>query len=200
MTDPGGPPATCTHPTSVTGSYRSHADAVDVLTSWAAPDAAQEALRRQYLAHLLAHPDATRRDGPPAHLTASALVLDFERRHTLLVLHRKARAWFQPGGHLEAHDDSLAAGAAREAREETGIRDLILSTPPLQLDRHRLADDFGRCREHFDVRYLAIAPFGARPELSAESMDLRWWPVDALPAAASATGVADLVAAALTAP
>jgi hypothetical protein len=31
------------------------------------------------------------------------------------------------------------------------------------------------------VRYLLRAPAGARPVISDESDDLRWWPVDALP-------------------
>jgi len=34
---------------------------------------------------------------------------------------------------------------------------------------------------HLDVRYLVRAPAGATPTISAESDDLRWWPVDALP-------------------
>jgi hypothetical protein len=31
------------------------------------------------------------------------------------------------------------------------------------------------------VRYLVRAPAGAAPRISAESDDLRWWPLDALP-------------------
>ena len=32
-----------------------------------------------------------------------------------------------------------------------------------------------------DVRYAATAPAGAEPHSSAESLDVRWWPVDGLP-------------------
>ena len=51
----------------------------------------------------------------------------------------------------------------------------------MQLDRHVLVGSFGRCREHLDVRYVAVAPAGAAARVSAESHDVRWWPVDGLP-------------------
>ena len=99
----------------------------------------------------------------------------------LLTLHRRARKWFQFGGHLEPADRSVRAAAAREAAEESGIDDLRLTPMPVALDRHVLLGDFGRCREHLDVRYAATAPPGAEPRVSAESLDVRWWPVDRLP-------------------
>jgi hypothetical protein len=34
---------------------------------------------------------------------------------------------------------------------------------------------------HFDVRFLAVAPEGADPVRSEESLDLQWFPWDALP-------------------
>ncbi len=92
-----------------------HADAARVLGDWPAPDAAQEALRRGYLAHLASHPDAVAKAGPPEHLTASCLVLDAAGDRVLLTHHRRARQWFQFGGHLEAEDASLWAAARREA-------------------------------------------------------------------------------------
>ena len=173
--------------TAASGSVaRSYAglrdDAVTVLTEWEAPDEGQERLRLGYLDHLAAHPDGVARNGPPAHLTASCVVLDGTGERVLLTLHRRARAWFQFGGHLEAGDGSLWSAARREAREESGIRGLEPLPGPVQLDRHVLAGDFGTCREHLDVRYAAVAADGSRPVVSAESHDVRWWPVDALPA------------------
>lgn len=158
-----------------------HADAVDVLTTWDAPDAAQARLRDAYLEHLAAHADGVAKAGPPAHLTASCVVLDPGGDQVLLTLHRRANAWFQFGGHLETGDVSLWAAARREAREESGIAELEPLPQPVQLDRHVLVGAFGRCREHLDVRYAAVAPSGARPAVSTESHDVRWWPVDALP-------------------
>jgi 8-oxo-dGTP pyrophosphatase MutT (NUDIX family) len=163
-----------------------HADAVAVLSGWAAPDAAQEALRTDYLAHLAAHADGVWREGPPEHLTASCFVLDADLERVLLTLHGKARRWMQVGGHLEPGDRTLADAALREATEESGIAGLRLlptgSPAPVDLDRHALPGAFGRCREHLDVAWVALAPSGAEPTLSHESLDLAWFALTALPA------------------
>ncbi|WP_377641070.1 NUDIX hydrolase [Oryzobacter terrae] len=172
-----------------------HADAVDVLTRWTAPDAAQDGLRASYLEHLAAHPDAVAKAGPPAHLTGSCVVLDGSGEQVLLTHHRKADAWFQLGGHLEAGDGSLWEAARREGREESGLATLDPLPHPVQLDRHVLVGSFGRCHEHLDVRYAAVAAEGARAVVSDESHDVRWWPVDGLPPGTAAE-LAPLVSAA----
>jgi len=51
----------------------------------------------------------------------------------------------------------------------------------VDLDRHQLSSAFGRCGEHLDVRYAAVAPAGAEPVTSAESLAVAWFPVGALP-------------------
>jgi 8-oxo-dGTP pyrophosphatase MutT (NUDIX family) len=165
-----------------------HRDALRVLGSWrvddAEPDAAeQERLRASYVAHLQDHPDGLSRSCLPAHLTASALVLDATATQVLLTLHRKGGFWGQFGGHCEPEDLTLAEAALREAREESGIAEVqLVGSEPVDLDRHALSAAFGGCREHLDVRYAAVVPAGARPVASAESHDVAWWPVDALPA------------------
>lgn len=167
------------------------ADAVRVLTEWHSPDAAQERLRTAYLEHLAAHPDGVWKDGPPAHLTASCLVLDPTGTRTLLVHHAKGGFWVQPGGHVEREDAGLAAAAAREAAEELGVADLEVQDVPVQLDRHQLSAAFGRCTEHLDVRFLAVARADAVPVRSTESHAVGWFDVEQLPSSA----VADLRAA-----
>lgn len=163
------------------GFARLHADAVAVLTAWTPTDDAQAALRDRYLAHLDAHPDALWRGGPPAHLTVGMLVLDPTGERVLLTHHAKARRWFQLGGHLEDGDTTLAAGALREAREESGLAGLVPLPGVVQLDAHELPGAFGRCREHLDVRFAAVAPADAVPVVSEESLDVAWFGVDDLP-------------------
>jgi 8-oxo-dGTP pyrophosphatase MutT (NUDIX family) len=157
-------------------------EALRTLQGWTAPHPRQERLRREHVDHLLAHPDGTSRECRPAHVTAGALLLSADGDRVLLTLHAKARRWFHLGGHCEPGDVSLAAAALREATEESGVEGIRLDPEPLQLDRHDV--DFcgsqGHAR-HLDVRHLAVAPPGAVPALSEESIDVRWWPVDGLP-------------------
>lgn len=143
----------------------------------------------------LAHPDSLRRSHGPAHVTASAVVLAPTRSAVLLVLHRKVGLWLQPGGHVDDDDPSLAAAALREATEETGVAGLVVDPGPLLLDRHPAPCGV---EHHLDVQFLVRASSRATPIRSEESLDVRWWPVDALPQ--QRIDLAPLVAAALARP
>ncbi len=159
---------------------RLHDDATSVLQEWPAPDDRQLALRAEYLDFLREHPDAMTRDCRIGHLTASALVLNASRTHSLLTLHPKVGRWLQLGGHCEPGDASLRAAAIREVIEEGGIADVTMSAAPIHLDRHgvKCAGDMS---EHLDVQYLATVPDGSVAVISEESDDLRWFALDALP-------------------
>lgn len=151
----------------------------EALDTWAAPDEQQERLRREFLARLDDGPEALRREARPSHLTASAVVLDTSRTSVLLVLHARTGLWLQPGGHVEDSDASLAAAALREAVEETGIPDLrLLDERPVHLERH--AAPCG-AEHHLDVRFAVLAPDGATPAVSDESLEVAWYALDALP-------------------
>jgi 8-oxo-dGTP pyrophosphatase MutT (NUDIX family) len=148
-----------------------HEDAVGVLETWHAPDPGQDGLRRDYLAYLAAHPDAMWQPCASGHITAGVLVIDPPRERVLLTLHAKLKMWLQMGGHCEPEDTTVAGTALREGAEESGIEGLRLLVPqPVQLDRHMTP-----CAWHLDVQYAALAPAGAAPVISDESLDLRWF-------------------------
>jgi 8-oxo-dGTP pyrophosphatase MutT (NUDIX family) len=159
-----------------------HADAVRVLDAWQPPTPEQAALRERYLRHLGARPDGVYRECRPDHLTASTLVLSHDRSRVLLTLHAKARQWFQFGGHCEPGDPTLAAAALREATEESGVADLRLAPAPVHLSEHAVpfCGPDGDVH-HLDVRFVAVAGEGTEHAVSEESLDVAWWPVDALP-------------------
>lgn len=142
-------------------------------------DPTHEAHRRRMLAFLAEHDDALDRTCAPGHLTGSALVVDPVDRRVLLMLHAKLRRWFQPGGHADG-DGALPGVAWREATEETGLADLALAVPAIDLDIHEVGPPHGP-HLHLDVRYLVVAPAGAVPTGNHESLDLRWVAVDDLP-------------------
>jgi len=158
-----------------------HRDALRVLDEWRAPSSKQGARRQRYVDHLRRHPNGLDRNCRPDHITVSTLVLDHGLERALLTLHARAGRWFQVGGHVEVEDQTLAGAALREATEEAGIDGLVLDDVPVHLDAHPV--DFcgpdGAC--HLDVRFVAHAPDGAAPSLSAESADLRWFALDELP-------------------
>lgn len=162
-----------------------HADALSVLRAWAAPTAVQESSRQRYVVHLEAQADGVWRSCVPDHLTASTLVLSPDGDRVLLTLHAKAGRWFQFGGHCEEGDATLAEAAAREVREESGLADLDVDPAPIQLSEHEVPfcgpRDAPRPVHHLDVRFLAVTAPDATHAVSDESLDVRWWPADALP-------------------
>jgi 8-oxo-dGTP pyrophosphatase MutT (NUDIX family) len=124
----------------------------------------------------------------PGHLTASVALFDADREHLLLTLHPRVGLWLQLGGHCEDGDATLAGAALREATEESGVDGIAIDPRPLHLAVHPITCSLGMPTRHLDVRFLAVAPPGAVPRPSEESLDLRWWSlaeVDAAPAMAA---------------
>ncbi|ROS79124.1 NUDIX hydrolase [Cellulomonas sp. PhB143] len=165
------------------------ADLAATLEKWSPLDPDQAELCDEYVAMLRAseadapgQDTALRRDGGPEHVTGSCFVLSPDRSRVLLCFHRKGQFWVQLGGHVERDDASVADGAFREAWEESGIDGLVpWSRDPADLNRHALPGAFGRCRVHWDVGYVVVAPHDAVPVVSDESEDVAWFGVDALP-------------------
>ena len=158
-----------------------HASVVDTLSRWHAPDPEQDALRHAVLAFVLARPDACARACAPGHITASALVLDHGGGHALLTLHPRVGKWLQLGGHCEDSDSDISAAALREATEESGIEGLRIEPDLAALHVHPLTCSLGSPTRHLDLQFIVRAPAGAEFIRSAESLDLRWWPLDAMP-------------------
>jgi 8-oxo-dGTP pyrophosphatase MutT (NUDIX family) len=124
---------------------------------------------------------ALRRNGGPEHVTGSCFVFSPEFDRVLLCFHRKGQFWVQFGGHVESADASVAEAAQREAREESGIGDLVLLSPAIvDLDRHDLHGGFS-CSAHWDVGFAAVVQPAVKIAVSEESEDVRWFPISELP-------------------
>jgi 8-oxo-dGTP pyrophosphatase MutT (NUDIX family) len=113
----------------------------------------------------------------PLHVTASALVVHPPSGRVLLRWHQRQQAWLQVGGHADPGESDALAIALREAREETGLADLV-AWPDAGL-RHvvvvpvpALGDE--PAHEHADLRFVFAT---STPELAVaetEAAPLRW--------------------------
>lgn len=123
------------------------------------------------------HEDCFERSLAAGHVTGSAWVVNPERTHALLVLHRRLGRWLQPGGHCDGNADVLAT-ALREVLEETGIAARPVSPAIFDVDAHDIpARGAEPAHVHYDIRYLAEAPLSAEPVVSPESREVRWVPL-----------------------
>jgi 8-oxo-dGTP pyrophosphatase MutT (NUDIX family) len=146
-----------------------------------APGESEDKDRSRMLRLLDEEPACFERTCFPGHFTGSALVVSADGSRALLHHHRFLDRWLQFGGHCDG-DEDIVRVAVREAQEESGIAGLIVaSRNPFDLDIHAIPANPKRnepAHEHFDVRYMLIAPEGAKFTVSDESHELRWFTPD----------------------
>jgi 8-oxo-dGTP pyrophosphatase MutT (NUDIX family) len=101
-----------------------------------------------------------------------------EATSVLLTHHRKLNKWFQLGGHLES-GETVAEGALREAREESGLAGVrLINEAIFDVDIHLIPERSGiAAHYHYDVRFLFEAPEKAPLITSSESRSLAWVPL-----------------------
>ncbi len=100
--------------------------------------------------------------------------------HVVLIKRRYeplAGQWSLPGGSLEV-GESLADGACRELREETGL--VVDVGPIVEVFDRILRDDDGRVRYHFVLVDFLCRPIGGTLEAADDVSDARWVPLDGL--------------------
>ena len=114
----------------------------------------------------------------PVHVTGSAVILHPPSRRVLLRWHERMGSWLHVGGHVDPGESCPWDAAVREAREETGLTDLVpwpdtptivhVAVVPVPAAKGEPA------HQHADVRYvLATArPDAAVPE--RPSAPVRW--------------------------
>lgn len=117
----------------------------------------------------------------PVHFTASALVVHPGSARVLLRWHQRQQMWLQVGGHGDPGESDPLQIALREAREETGLTDLV-PWPDADL-RHAVMCSVPACRgepahEHADLRFFLATrhPEAVRPE--NPDAPLRWLTID----------------------
>jgi 8-oxo-dGTP pyrophosphatase MutT (NUDIX family) len=119
-------------------------------------------------------------------------MLDNAGTRALLTLHPRFGRWVQLGGHCEDGDIDIVTAARREAVEESGVADLTIEPELAAIHVHPVTCSLGIPTRHLDLQFVAHAPADAQIAVSDESVDLRWWDLDALPSDAD-HGLSQLV-------
>jgi 8-oxo-dGTP pyrophosphatase MutT (NUDIX family) len=110
---------------------------------------------------------------------AQILVTDDQGR---VLLQRRADSgnWSAPGGTMDV-GETLAQTAVREVREETGLDVEVTGLLGLYTDpRHVIAYSDGEVRQEFVVAFTGRVT-GGELQISDESTELRWVPLDETP-------------------
>jgi 8-oxo-dGTP pyrophosphatase MutT (NUDIX family) len=149
---------------------------IDLLSDYRPEDPAESADVARIMELAAVTQDPWQR-GIPLHLTASALVVHPRSRRVLLRWHSRQHAWLMTGGHADPGETDPVRIAIREAREETGLTDLVPWPEPavIQVAIVRVpANAVEPAHEHADVRFLLATddPDAARPE--SPDAPLRW--------------------------
>lgn len=133
----------------------------------------------RYLRFVEDNEDCFERTLSIGHVTGSALILDSACERVLLTHHKKLDRWLQPGGHADGVSD-VAAVAMQEAEEESGLSAIeFLSDQLLDVDIHTIPERKSEpAHEHFDCRFLLRSTGPDTFEVSDESHDLAWVPMN----------------------
>lgn len=149
------------------------------LRGYASDYAVELAFRDRFVKLLQEHENCFERSLLTGHITGSAWIVDEEMGHAFLTHHAKLDRWLQPGGHADG-DEKVSRVALKEAHEETGMENLnLVSGEIFDLDIHTIPErkDIPG-HEHFDIRYLIIAGRDQAYQVSEESHDLTWLPLE----------------------
>ena len=154
-------------------------------------DGTEAADRAAILAALDAGEDLLTRENEARHLTASCWIVNRARTKVLMCYHNIYNSWSWTGGHADGEAD-LALVAMKEAREETGLKDLrLVSESPASVEILPVEPHVKRGRpvaahRHLNLTFVIEAdeeePLTVKPD---ENSALRWFENGAVEAASS---------------
>lgn len=176
-------------------------DIAQLLTDYAANilSEPERSFMQRYVSLLRDEPESfwKRTQYTPGHITASAWVMNKERTQVLLIHHKGANMWFQPGGHVEAEDGTLFDAVLREVAEETGLVGVIPKRELFDIDIHPIAARPERgesAHEHFDMRVCVEVPYETRASVDEGILGVKWCSLDEIQSINNTQSVIRMVA------
>lgn len=124
------------------------------------------------------------RENSTAHITSSGFVVNPALSKVLLVYHNLRKTWSWAGGHADGEENLLQV-AAREVREETGVKKLILLSQEIAtldifpVERHVKNGEQISPHLHFSVSYCFICDENQPLQKKVdENSAVGWFPLE----------------------
>ena len=118
------------------------------------------------------------------HFTSSAFVLNKERTKILMIYHKIYNSWAWTGGHSDGDNDLLYV-AIKEAKEETGIKNVtpiledIYSLELINVNGHEKRGKYVSSHVHLNVTYLLEADENEVIHIKEdENSGVKWVPIN----------------------
>lgn len=119
----------------------------------------EKADKEMMLEYMNTFKDVLTRENKMCHFTASSWIVNKERTKVLMIYHNIYQSWAWTGGHSDG-DENLLHVALKEAKEETGVKNLkvldkdIYSLEIITVDCHIKRGEFVPSHLHLDCCYL----------------------------------------------
>lgn len=159
----------------------------------------EETDKRIMLKYLKDFDDVLTRQNEYGHFTSSAFILNKERTKLLMIYHKIYNSWAWTGGHSDGDNDLLHV-AMKEAKEETGIKNVrpisedIYSIEIVTVDGHEKRGKYVGSHVHLNVTYLLEADENEEIHIKEdENSSVRWFPINEVVKVSSEPWVCDRV-------
>ncbi|VYU36897.1 NUDIX domain-containing protein [Clostridium tertium] len=124
------------------------------------------------------------RENPLAHITSSGYIVNKDKTKVLMIYHNIYKSWSWTGGHADGDDDLLYV-AIKEAKEETGVKNIkaldnkIFSLDVLPVPAHIKRGKNIASHLHLSVAYLLEADENDELVIKEdENSGVKWIPID----------------------
>lgn len=159
----------------------------------------EETDKRIMLKYLKDFDDVLTRQNEYGHFTSSSFILNKERTKLLMIYHKIYNSWAWTGGHSDGDNDLLYV-AMKEAKEETGIKNVrpisedIYSIEIVTVDGHEKRGKYVGSHVHLNVTYLLEADENEEIHIKEdENSGIKWFPINEVVKVSSKPWVCDRV-------